>query len=50
MARVYSKPGDAFSADNNYCHFQVIDQIPQATEPWEGIIAGTAKVLIKSYY
>ena len=37
-----AKPGDAFSPSNNYCHFQVIDQIPQATEPWENIIAGTA--------
>ena len=40
--QVYNKPGDPFTSTNNYCHFQVIDQIPQATEPWEGIIAGTA--------
>ena len=41
--QVYAaKPGDAFNPSNNYCHFQVIDQIPQATEPWENIIAGTA--------
>ena len=38
-----AKPGDPFSPTNNYCHFQVIDQIPQATEPWENIIAGTAQ-------
>jgi hypothetical protein len=37
-----AKPGDPFSPTNNYCHFQVIDQIPQATQPWETIIAGTA--------
>jgi hypothetical protein len=36
--QVYSKPGDPFSPDNNYVHFQVIDQIPQATEAWEGVI------------
>ena len=40
--QVYSKPGDPFSPTNNYVHFQVIDQIPQATQPWETIIAGTA--------
>ena len=38
-----AKPGDPFSPTNNYCHFQVIDQIPQAIEPWENIIAGTAQ-------
>ena len=37
-----SKPGDPFDPTNNYCHFQVIDQIPQDTQPWENIIAGTA--------
>ena len=36
-----SKPGDPFNPTNNYCHFQVIDQIPQDTQPWENIIAGT---------
>jgi hypothetical protein len=39
---VYSPPGDAFSPTNNYVHFQVIDQIPQAVENWADIIAGTA--------
>ena len=41
--QVYSKPGDTFQTSNNYVHFQVIDQIPQATSPWETIIAGTAQ-------
>jgi hypothetical protein len=41
--QVYAaKPGDAFNPTNNYCHFQVIDQIPQDTQAWENIIAGTA--------
>jgi len=38
-----SKPGDPFDPANNYCHFQVIDQIPQDTQAWEDIIAGTAQ-------
>ena len=38
-----AKPGDPFSPTNNYCHFQVIDQIPQTTQPWETIISGTAQ-------
>ena len=33
--------GDPFNPTNNYCHFQVIDQIPQDTQPWENIISGT---------
>ena len=36
-----AKPGDPFNPTNNYCHFQVIDQIPQDTQPWENIISGT---------
>ena len=40
---VYNKPGDPFVPTNNYCHFQVIDQIPQSTQAWEDIIAGTAQ-------
>ena len=40
--QVYAaKPGDPFSATNNYVHFQVIDQIPQSSQPWETIISGT---------
>ena len=38
-----SKPGDAFDPADNYCYFQVIDQIPQDTQAWEDIIAGTAQ-------
>ena len=37
-----AKPGDLFVPTNNYVHFQVIDQIPQYTQAWEDIIAGTA--------
>ena len=37
-----AKPGDPFVPTNNYVHFQVIDQIPQSTQAWEDIIAGTA--------
>ena len=37
-----AKPGDPFVPTNNYVHFQVIDQIPQSTQAWETIIAGTA--------
>ena len=36
-----AKPGDPFSPTNNYVHFQVVDQIPQSSQPWETIIAGT---------
>ena len=35
-----SKAVDPFNATNNYCHFQVIDQIPQDSQPWETIVAG----------
>ena len=43
--QVYNKPGDVFSSGNNYVHFQIIDQRPQGTEPWEDILVdgnGTA--------
>ena len=40
--QVFSKPGDPFLATNNYVHFQVVDQIPQATEAWEDIIANVS--------
>jgi len=38
-----TKPGDPFDPADNYCYFQVIDQIPQDTQAWEDIIAGTAQ-------
>ena len=37
--QIYSKPGDPFSADNNYAHFQVIDQLPADIKTWTELLA-----------
>ena len=37
---IYSPPGDAFSGNNNYLHFQAIDAVGAQTLVWDTVVSG----------